>query len=44
MTIHEKHLIRPEDLITNDELVIDGIDVSGDWSTFISSRAVADYN
>lgn len=44
MTIHEKHLIRPEDLITNDNLEIDGIDVSGDWSTFIGSRAVTDYN
>ena len=44
MPIHEKQLIRPEDLATHDDLEIDGIDVSGDWSTFIRSRAVADYN
>ncbi len=44
MPIHEKSLIRPEDLNTNDELVIDGIDVSGHWSTFIESRVVTDYN
>lgn len=44
MPIHEKNLIRPENLSTHDSLVIDGIDVSGDWSTFIKSRVVADYN
>ena len=44
MAIHEKSLIRPEDLSTHDNLVIDGIDVSGDWSTFIKTRVVADYN
>lgn len=44
MPIHEKSLIRPENLIEQDELVIDGIDVSGHWSTFIKSRAVTDYN
>ncbi len=44
MPIHEKSLIRPEDLTTHDDLVIDGIDVSGDWSTFINTRVVADYN
>ncbi len=44
MAIHEKSLIRPEDLVTHENLVIDGVDVSGDWSTFIRSRAVADYN
>ena len=42
--IHEKSLIRPENLKTHDKLVIDGIDVSGHWSTFIQSRAVTDYN
>jgi len=42
--IHEKSLIRPEDLETHDELVIDGVDVSGHWSTFIRSRVVTDYN
>jgi heterodisulfide reductase subunit C2 len=44
MPIHEEHLIRPENLSTHDDLVIDGIDVSGHWSTFIESRVVTDYN
>jgi heterodisulfide reductase subunit C len=44
MPIHEKSLIRPENLLTHDELVIDGVDVSGHWSTFIETRVVKDYN
>ncbi|MGV6820222.1 MAG: 4Fe-4S dicluster domain-containing protein [Parvularcula sp.] len=44
MPIHEKNLIRPENISTHDNLVIDGVDVSGDWSTFIKSRVVPDYN
>ena len=44
MPIHEKSLIRPENLVEHDHLVIDGVDVSGHWSTFINSRAVTDYN
>ncbi len=44
MPIHEEHLIRPENLKTQEDLVIDGIDVSGHWSTFIESRVVTDYN
>jgi heterodisulfide reductase subunit C len=44
MPIHEEHLIRPENLVTHDKLVIDGVDVSGHWSTFIESRVVTDYN
>jgi heterodisulfide reductase subunit C2 len=44
MPIHEKHLIRPENLKTHDRLVIDGVDVSGHWSTFIEARVVTDYN
>lgn len=44
MPIHEKSLIRPENLKTHDNLVIDGIDVSGHWSTFIEARVVTDYN
>jgi heterodisulfide reductase subunit C len=44
MPIHEKSLIRPENLKTHDELTLDGIDVSGHWSTFIESRVVSDYN
>jgi heterodisulfide reductase subunit C len=44
MPIFEKSLIRPENIDTHENLVIDGVDVSGDWSTFIESRAVTDYN
>jgi heterodisulfide reductase subunit C2 len=44
MPIHEKSLIRPEDLHTHEQLVIDGVDVSGHWSTFIGSRVITDYN
>ncbi|MDH3616803.1 MAG: 4Fe-4S dicluster domain-containing protein [Gammaproteobacteria bacterium] len=44
MPIHEKSLIRPENLETHDEMVLDGVDVSGHWSTFITSRVVSDYN
>jgi heterodisulfide reductase subunit C len=44
MPIHEKSLIRPENLKTHDKLVLDGVDVSGHWSTFIESRVVTDYN
>jgi heterodisulfide reductase subunit C2 len=44
MPIHEQSLIRPENLKTHENLVIDGVDVSGHWSTFIESRVVTDYN
>ena len=44
MPIHEKSLIRPEHLQTHDDLQIDGVDVSGHWSTFIEPRVVTDYN
>ncbi len=44
MPIHEKSLIRPENLVTHEHLELEGIDVSGHWSTFIESRAVTDYN
>ncbi len=44
MPIHEQSLIRPENLTTHEEKIIDGIDVSGHWSTFIESRVVTDYN
>ena len=44
MPIHEKSLIRPENLQTHDKLVLDGVDVSGHWSTFITPRVVTDYN
>ncbi|MBT6985691.1 MAG: heterodisulfide reductase subunit C, partial [Rhodospirillaceae bacterium] len=38
MPIHEKSLIRPEDLTEHEALEIDGVDVSGHWSTFIETR------
>ncbi len=44
MPIHEKSLIRPENIKTQDKLVLEGIDVSGHWSTFIETRVVSDYN
>ncbi|MGD9829962.1 MAG: 4Fe-4S dicluster domain-containing protein [Hyphomicrobiaceae bacterium] len=44
MPIHEKSLIRPENIKTHDNLVIDGVNVSGHWSTFIESRVITDYN
>jgi heterodisulfide reductase subunit C2 len=44
MPIHEKSLIRPENIKTQEKLVIEGVDVSGHWSTFIESRVITDYN
>ncbi len=44
MPIHEKSLIRPENLLEHEKLEIDGVDVSGHWSTFIQTRVVSDYN
>jgi len=44
MPIHEKSLIRPEDLHVQENIELEGIDVSGHWSTFIGSRVVTDYN
>ncbi len=44
MPIHEKSLIRPENIQVHDKLVIEGVDVSGHWSTFIEPRVVTDYN
>jgi len=44
MPIHEKSLIRPENLQTHEELTLDGVDVSGHWSTFITNRSITDYN
>ena len=44
MPIHEKSLIRPENIHAHDKLVLEGVDVSGHWSTFIESRVVTDYN
>jgi len=44
MPIHEKSLIRPENLRVHESLELEGIDVSGHWSTFIENRVVSDYN
>jgi len=44
MPIHEKSLIRPENLEVHESLEIEGVDVSGHWSTFIETRVVKDYN
>ena len=44
MPIHEKSLIREENITVQEDLVIDGVDVSGHWSTFIEPRVVSDYN
>ena len=44
MPIHEKSLIRPENLEVHEHLEIEGVDVSGHWSTFIETRVVCDYN
>ena len=44
MPIHEKSLIRPENIEVHEQLEIEGVDVSGHWSTFIESRVVSDYN
>ena len=44
MPIHEKSLIAPEDLMTADKLVVDGIDVSGHWNTMIKPRYISDYD
>lgn len=44
MPIHEKSLIRPENIKAKDKIVVDGVDVSGHWSTFIEPRVVTDYN
>mgnify|MGYP000506706887 CR=1 FL=1 len=44
MPIHEKSLIRPENIKSHENLVLEGIDVSGHWSTFIETRVVSDYN
>jgi heterodisulfide reductase subunit C len=44
MPIHEKSLIKPENIVAHEHLEIDGVNVSGHWSTFIETRVVPDYN
>ena len=33
MPMHEVSLIRPENLKSHEQLVVDGVDVSGRWGT-----------
>ena len=44
MAIHEKSLIEPERLLQYDDLVVDGVDVSGHWNTMITPRTLRDYD
>lgn len=44
MAIHEKSLIEPERLLVNDQLIIEGVDVSGHWNTMITPRTLTDYD
>lgn len=44
MAIHEKSLIEPERLLSQDSLVVDGVDVSGHWNTMIMPRTLCDYD
>ena len=44
MPIHEKSLIEADRLVTTDQLVVDGIDVSGHWNTMILPRYISDYD
>ena len=44
MTIHEKTLVSADQLLTEGRLVIDGVDVSGQWNTMILPRTLTDYD
>lgn len=44
MAIHEKSLIDPDRIQTNDNLVLDGVDVSGHWNTMILPRYLSNYD
>lgn len=44
MAIHEKSLISPDNLLTSDKLVVDGVDVSGHWNTMILPRTLTNYD
>jgi heterodisulfide reductase subunit C2 len=44
MAIHEKSLIEPDRLLTDEHLVVDGVDVSGHWNTMIVPRYLSDYD
>jgi heterodisulfide reductase subunit C len=42
--IHEKSLIDPQNLLVTEQLVVDGVDVSGHWNTMIAPRTWTDYD
>ncbi len=44
MPIHERSLVESERVLKKERLVIDGIDVSGDWNLIILPRTVEDYD
>jgi heterodisulfide reductase subunit C2 len=44
MPIHEKSLIEPERILRHEQLVVDGVDVSGHWNTMITPRTIVDYD
>jgi len=44
MAIHEKSLIDADRILTNDNLVLDGVDVSGHWNTMVLPRYLTDYD
>ena len=44
MAIHEKSLIDADRIQTNDNLVLDGVDVSGHWNTMVLPRYLTDYD
>ncbi len=43
MAIHEKSLIESDRLMESENLVVDGVDVSGHWNTMIKPRTILDY-
>ncbi|HKK05535.1 MAG TPA: 4Fe-4S dicluster domain-containing protein [Gammaproteobacteria bacterium] len=44
MAIHEKTLIDPDRILTHEQLVVDGVDVSGHWNTMITPRTLTEYD
>jgi len=44
MAIHERSLVEPERIVRKERLVIDGVDVSGDWNLIILPRVINDYD
>ena len=44
MPIHEKNLVDKNRLLVKEEAKLDGLDVSGQWSTFIEQRILGDYS